>query len=111
MAANRARLPWSEFTVSARVSGTRHAARWPSPKKSIVALLLLACSIGPIRPASAQVDAKPAQKWFDSLGYPDLAKTKLVRVATGHSYGYGGGPPIKSFVTAFLVKTEGESFI
>jgi hypothetical protein len=74
-----------------------------------VFLLILASFLGFNCPASAQDDSRAAVAWFHTLGYPDLSKAKLVKVATGGSWTDSAGQH-KSFRTAFLIKTEGDSF-
>ncbi len=60
--------------------------------------------------ACGQDDFKPAVAWFDSLGYPDVSKVELVKVATGQlSYAWNK-PPEKEYRPAFLLATEDESF-
>ena len=110
MAANRTWLLGNEVSVSAGLTGSQHVSLWPSRSQSAIVLLLLVCSLGISRSASAQVDAGPARAWFDSLDYPDLAKAKLVRVATGQSYRDERGLPALSVQTALLVKSKGDSF-
>jgi len=66
--------------------------------------------IATAQPAAAQDDVKAAIAWFDTLGYPDLSKAQLVKVATGQFRSGDGLPPAKEFRPAFLITTEGESF-
>jgi hypothetical protein len=49
--------------------------------------------------------------WYDSLGFPDFAKCKFVRVATGRVYPYGPNEtPKNSYDLAFLVCDDGSRF-
>jgi hypothetical protein len=49
-------------------------------------------------------------RWFDGLGFPELSKCKLVRVATGFTWREQGEPPHNSYHRAFLVSDEGRRF-
>jgi hypothetical protein len=49
-------------------------------------------------------------RWFDGLGYPDLAKMQLVKVSTGEPIHLPGRPPTSQYEFAFLVKDDGPRF-
>ena len=59
-------------------------------------------------PASADAENK-AYDWFDTLGFPDLRKCKLVRVAAGET-SRGGEQPSNKYLFAFLVSDDGSDF-
>jgi hypothetical protein len=69
---------------------------------------LLVLGVG-ARPAPAD-ETQESFAWFDGLGFPDLARCKFIRVATGQSYQERGQPPKKSFLPAFLIKDDGPRF-
>jgi hypothetical protein len=48
--------------------------------------------------------------WFDTLGFPDLAKKKCVRVATGMWSQSGNDSPVNRYVLAFLLSEKGDEF-
>jgi hypothetical protein len=49
-------------------------------------------------------------RWFDGLGFPELSKCQLVRVATGVAWQEQGKPPHNSYHRAFLLSDEGQRF-
>ena len=57
--------------------------------------------------ALTEVDQRVIE-WIDSLGFPDLAPLKLVRVASG--WGMVGEEPEKHFMLAFLLSDDGATF-
>jgi hypothetical protein len=59
--------------------------------------------------AIAADDEKKAYAWFDTLGFPDVSKCKLVRVATGGS-SWGGFQYENKYLFAFLVNDDGNDF-
>jgi len=66
---------------------------------------------GEVAYASALTPAdRKAIAWFDSLGFPDLAGKKCVRVATGKAMRIGDAPWQNSYRVAFLLEEHGESF-
>lgn len=75
-----------------------------------LALLLLVLSAAKAKPVS-ETEAKQLIAWFDSLGFPDLAKCKCVRVFTGIAMEDEAGKPKRNYsFEAFLVKDEKDSF-
>jgi len=87
----------------------RHARDQPDLRRQPCGLFFLRSSHFS-RPAIGQDDVKSAIAWFDTLGYPDLSKAQLVKVATGQFRSYDGQPAKKEFRPAFLLQTEGDSF-
>ncbi len=49
-------------------------------------------------------------QWFDQLSFPNLEKTKCVRVATGNWSRSGNEQPQNTFITAFLLSEQKELF-
>ena len=48
--------------------------------------------------------------WFDGLGYPDVGKMPLVRVATGEWSMVAGGPKVNRYRNCFLLEDDGGTF-
>jgi hypothetical protein len=48
--------------------------------------------------------------WFDTLGFPDLNKSKYVRVATGDWFRHDKDPPQNIYIRAFLLSEHNDQF-
>jgi hypothetical protein len=72
-------------------------------------LILLLNPLGEANPPVPNEAIQEAYAWFDTLGFPDLARSKYVKVATGNWW-YGEDPPQNSYQYAFLLKEEGQTF-
>lgn len=106
-----------------QIECSRHEAAFAGRfrRAATIALLLLGvCSGFAIGPAAECVcGAEPTLgarnraadfQWLDSLGLPDLTKTKFVRVATGAWSKYGDAPARNFYFHGFLLGTDGDDF-
>jgi hypothetical protein len=73
-------------------------------------LILLLAALGEANPPVPDEGIQEAYAWFDTLGFPDLARSKYVKVATGNWWRSGEDPPQNSYQYAFLLKEEGQTF-
>jgi hypothetical protein len=63
-----------------------------------------------IRTLETAHETEVAFAWFDDLGFPDLAKCKFIRLATGQEYSDEHGTLRNSCQWAFLINDQGKSF-
>ena len=73
------------------------------------AVLVIFCLAGLVKHAMAQ-SSDADFKWFSGLDFADVKGRPYVRVATGAWSRSGNDPPRNSFVSGFLLATNGEAF-
>ena len=66
--------------------------------------------VGEVRAAPLTDEEKQAFKWYDALGLPRTEGSQWVHVATGHWSQRGNEPPENHYISAFLLKAEGDRF-
>jgi hypothetical protein len=69
----------------------------------------LACAGAPTAEDKLTAEDRRCLAWFDTLGFPDLGKCKLVKVATGETIGDEHGE--NTYLHAMLLRDEGPQFM
>ncbi len=94
-----------------------HSTRNPTNLLANVLLIFVTLSLSPQGlsnetpdPSSIRPEAQEAFAWFKTLDFPDISDKKFVRVATGEWVRHGNDPPQNTFVHAFLLSEEPDSF-
>ncbi|HEY1788211.1 MAG TPA: hypothetical protein VGJ73_08660 [Verrucomicrobiae bacterium] len=75
-----------------------------------IAALMLALVVHPGLAQNIPAEAAGDFKWFGGLGFPDVARSPYVRVATGQWGQSDGEAPQNRYIDGFLLITNGPSF-